>query len=87
MAFNPFIGRNKEWLLQKLAEAQDELAGGMSTISGGLGEANFGKIMTVGPAERIQLIMRALNLIDPVGFPIDATSAPRRTVATFRGAL
>ena len=85
MAFNPFIGRDQAWLELRLRETQDELATGKSTIGGGLGEATFSRIMTVGPTERLNLILRALNRLDPTAYPIDDITSPRRTVATYSG--
>lgn len=85
MAFNPFIGRDQRWLEERLRDAQDEIATGMSTISGGLGEAQFGRIMSVGPMERMKLILQALNKLNPTAYPIDDITAPTRTVAQFTG--
>lgn len=87
MAFNPFIGRDQKWLEDKLKEAQDELGSGMSAISGSLGEVSFGNVMTMGPMKRVELILAALNRIDPTSYPIDSVSVPTRTVMTYRGAL
>lgn len=83
MAFNPFIGRDQGWLEARLRETQDELGSGKSTISSSLGEASFGKIMTIGPMERLKLILAALNRLNPTAYPIDSVTAPTRTIATF----
>lgn len=85
MPFNPFIGRDQAWLEARLVEAQDEMASGKSTISANLGEASFGRIMTVGPMERMKMILAALNLLNPTKYPIEQISAPTRTTATFTG--
>lgn len=70
---------------ERLQETQTELATGMSTISGGLGEASWGRIMTIGPMERMNLLLQALNKLDPATYPIDAITSPRRTVMTYAG--
>lgn len=85
MAFNPFIGRDQAWLEARLQETQDELGSGKSTINASLSEASFGKIMTIGPMERMKMILAALNRLNPTLYPIDQISAPTRTIATFTG--
>jgi hypothetical protein len=85
VAFNPFIGRDQAWLEERLRDTQDEIAGGMSTISGGLGEAQFGRIMTIGPTQRLTLLLQALNSLDPTTYPIDDITVPTRTVMTYQG--
>lgn len=85
MAFNPFIGQTEQWLVEKLRETQEELAGGKSTIGGNMGEVGFSKIMTIGPMQRLQMILAALNLLNPTAYPIDSSSVPRSTVGTFSG--
>lgn len=85
MAQNPFIGRDRSWLEAKLREAQDELASGKSSISGGMADVSFGKIMTVGPQKRIDQLYWALNRIDPATYPIDQIASATRTTAIYRG--
>lgn len=87
MPFNPFIGQTRTWLETQLRAAQEELATGKSVISGQLGEVSFGNAMTIGPAQRIKMILRELNRLDPTRYPIDEVSAPTHTVATFNVAL
>ena len=87
MPFNPFIGQTQPWLEAQLRAAQEELATGKSAISGQLSEVSFGNAMTVGPAQRIKMILRELNRLDPTRYPIDEVSAPTRTVATFNAAI
>jgi len=85
MALNPFIGRDRAWLEERLRETQDELGSGMSATSGNLAEVSFGAIMTIGPMKRLEFLLAALNRIDPVTYPADATTVPTRTIATFSG--
>jgi hypothetical protein len=85
MPFNPFIGQTQPWLESQLRSAQEELATGKSAISGQLGEVSFGNAMTIGPAQRIKMILRQLNKLDPTGYPINEVSAPTTTTATFAG--
>ena len=86
MAFNPFIGRDQAWLETALRRTQDELASGMSAISGGIDGVQFGNIMTIGPTQRLTLLLQALNRLDPATYPVDSTIIPTRTVITYRGA-
>ena len=85
MAFNPFIGRDQAWLESALRKTQDELASGMSAISGGIEGVQFGNIMTIGPTQRLTLLLQALNKLDPDTYPIDDITISTRTVMTYRG--
>lgn len=87
MPFNPFIGQTQPWLETQLRAAQEELSTGKSAISGQLGEVSFGNAMTIGPAQRIKMILRQLNRLDPTSYPIDEASMPTSTSATFTGAI
>ena len=87
MAWNPFIGKTQAWLETQLEAAQEELATGKTTISGGVGEVNYQKLLTIGPTQRIAMILAALNKIAPATYPIDDVTIPKRTAATFTGPL
>lgn len=87
MAWNIFIGKSQAWLEEQLAAAQEELATGKTTIAGGVGEVNYQKLLTVGPTQRIAMILAALNKIAPATYPIDDVTIPKRTAATFTGPL
>lgn len=85
MALNLFIGMSQADLEAALKATQKELLTGKSTISANLGEASYSKIMTIGPMERLKMILGALNLLDPILYPIDSVSVPTRTLGTFAG--
>jgi len=85
MALNLFIGMSQAKLEAALRATQRELLTGKSTISANLGEASYSKIMTIGPMERLKMILAALNLLDPIMYPIDSVSVPTRTLGTFAG--
>lgn len=71
MAFNPFIGWTKSDLETQLRSAQEELASGKQITSSSVGDASFTLQSEMGVRQRIELILRALNRLDPVTYPID----------------
>ena len=85
MASNPFIGLDRATLEKARLQAQKELLSGMSAISGGIEGVQFGNIMTIGPKVRLDMILAALHVIDPVAYPINDITSPTRTVMTYRG--
>ena len=87
MPFNPFIGQPKSWLEDQLRAAQQELVTGKSAISGQLGEVSFGNAMTIGPAQRIKLILRHVILLDTTRYQMDDVTAPSSTIAIFTGTI
>jgi len=80
MGFNPYIGRTKAWLEERLAEAQDELASGVQVISSGSGDVTAAGIAQRSARNRISDLLVALNLLDPAKYPATAASAPTRSV-------
>ncbi len=85
MAFNAFIGLDQATLEQALLDTQKEILTGKSNIGGTLREVSYSKIMTIGPTQRLAMILRALNLLDPEAYPIYDVSIPTRTIATYSG--
>jgi hypothetical protein len=83
MAFNPFIGWSQEDLLEALTAAQEDLAAGKSTTRVGAGDANVESRMDKSPEARIELLYRALNLLDSTRYPIDQISRISITKAAF----
>ena len=86
MAYNPFIGQDQAWLEKALKQAQDELATGKSSISGAIEGVSWSKIMTIGPTQRIAMILGILSRMDPVKYPAADVQLPTRTIMTYGGA-
>ena len=81
MAINFFIGWTLEDLETELRAAQEDLAAGKSTISAGAGDASQQSKTDMAPADRVKMILRALNKLDPETYPIaDITSNDRTRI-------
>lgn len=80
---NPFIGKSQAWLEAELAHCQNELSSGKVRIevdSDGVAV----KHQAMGSIEyRIELILRRLNALDSVTYPIADTRRVTRTSARF----
>lgn len=83
MAINYFIGWTREDLEEELRIAQEDLAGGKSTTRAGAGDANTESRVEKSIESRIQALLKALNLIDPVTYPIGQVTAIDRTRLVF----
>lgn len=71
MAINYFLGRSREQLEADLEAAQADLAAGKSTTSAGSGLVTIRSQIELTPQRRIEMILKALNAIAPVDYPID----------------
>lgn len=80
---NPYYGRSKEWLEARLLEAQEEQAGGKILTSASAGDVSSGFEARTGPATRIKQLLRALNRVDPVGYPLSEVGTRSATRAIF----
>ena len=80
MAFNPFVGKSQTWLETELEKAQSDLASGASTISGGEGTVQFGKMLHQSPQVRIEQLLRALYALDPDTYPLSSITRATRSV-------
>ena len=80
--FNPFIGWGKTRLEEALADAQDDLARGKMTISAGAGDASASSMVQMGAMQRIGLLLKALNRVDPVTYPLSETALQTRTTVS-----
>lgn len=69
MAYNPFIGWEQEELLRALRDAQEELASGSSVNRVGAGDVSTGSQVDKSPETRIEMLYRALSILDPTTFP------------------
>lgn len=75
MAINYFIGWNQGDLEEALRNAQEDLAAGKASIQAGAGDASAQHRVEKSITSRIQMIYKALNLADPVTYPIEQISA------------
>jgi hypothetical protein len=69
MAFNPFIGRDQEWLEAELRLAQDDFAKGKTMTSVNAGDTGNTKQVQMSPQERIGFLLKALAILDPETYP------------------
>lgn len=85
MAFNAFIGWTREDLETELRAAQEDLASGKVGTKTTAGDVSSESRTEASAIERVKLLLRALNRIDPDAYPIDQITAIDRTRATFWG--
>jgi hypothetical protein len=83
MAINYFIGWNQQDLEGELRVAQEDLAAGKATIMAQAGEARSGSQMEETAQNRIKMILRALNKLDPENYPVDQITAITSTRVCF----
>lgn len=83
MSFNPFIGLSQTRLESELAQAQSDLLAGKATIDARSGEVMIRSQPDISLQQRIRLILRALNLIDPQTYPADQISPDSQTRIVF----
>lgn len=83
MAINYFIGWSVDELRTELRAAQEDLAAGKSITRSGAGEASFENQVEKSIESRIQLLLQALNKLDPATYPIDQVTAIDRVKISF----
>ncbi len=76
---NPFIGWTQTQLETALRDAQDDLAAGKTITGAGAGDTRFDNQVSLDPQKRIELLLRALNLLDPVTYPASQITRVTRT--------
>lgn len=78
-----FIGWTKDKLEAALRQAQEELAAGQTTFQGGTtgpsGGVNSESQVQLKIQERIQLILIALNKLDPATYPLSSVRRVHKT--------
>jgi len=80
---NYFIGKSQPWLEAELAKAQAEYAEGKTLVQASGGDASASKQVSMSLERRIQQILKALYLLDPVTYPADDVIPVRVTRASF----
>ena len=83
MALNYFLGWAKKDLEAALRLAQEDLAAGKDTTSAGAGDAHVSSKIEMTPQARIEMILKALNVLDPETYPIDQITAIRQARVAF----
>jgi hypothetical protein len=83
VAINYFIGWGQQDLESELRIAQEDLAAGKTTVQAQGGESRIGSQVQMTPQERIKMILKALNLLDPEAYPIASVSSMNTTRACF----
>jgi len=83
VAIDYFIGWNQQDLETELRAAQEDLASGKATIAARGGDSSVGSQVDMSAQERIKLILKALNAIDPDTYPIASITAITRSRACF----
>lgn len=81
MGFNPLIGWTQAELETELEALQTALVAGGTVTSAGTGSVNWSMERETGLRERIEMVLRALNALDPTTYPIE--SCLRITATTF----
>lgn len=79
MPLNPFIGQPRAQLETWLRDAQTDLALGKTITDAGAGDTNFRNEVACDPIERIEDLLYALFLIDPVTYPASKIARVTRT--------
>jgi hypothetical protein len=82
VALNPFLGETRANLESWLAIARKDLALGKTVSSAGAGDVNTANQIQMTPLQRIELLLRALNSIDPVTYPATSIRRVTRTQVT-----
>lgn len=82
MAFNAFVGWTEAELLAERRNVQNEIAEGGALTGGGAGGTSFSRAPQYSAMVRINLIQKALNVINPTTYPL-ADMMPTAQMPTF----
>ena len=80
---NYFIGKSQAWLETELDKCQADYAAGKTTVSVSAGDATTGKQVSMSLERRMQQILKALHILDPVTYPASSVIPQRQTKAAF----
>lgn len=79
MALNYFIGKTEAWLEAQLGLAQEDLAAGRVVTRVSAGDTESGETIEVNVKERIEMLLNALNALNPTDYPASSVRRVRRT--------
>ena len=83
MAINYFIGWSVADLEGELRIAQEDLAAGKATTASGAGDASTQMLVQKQAEARIEMLLKALSLLDPEKYPSDSITRITSTRASF----
>jgi hypothetical protein len=83
MPLNYFIGKSQAWLEEQLSSAQADAASGKTTTSVTTSDLSTGKVIEVDVGTRIERLLYALYLLDPITYPLNQIRRVTRTKAIF----
>lgn len=83
MAINYFIGWSQSQLETELRAAQEDMAAGKQIVQSGAGDASMQNRIEKSVEQRIQLLLKSLNALDPDTYPISDVTAITTTRAVF----
>lgn len=83
MAYNPFLGWSQTDLEKALDAAQTDLAAGKTTVGAGDGQIMVKGQVSMRPETRVELILKALNKLDPDTYPLDEITRVTQTRVVF----
>jgi hypothetical protein len=83
MPINYFIGWDQGDLEEALRAAQEELAVGRATVGANSADVGIRSEVEQSITARIELLLQALNKLDPVTYPIDQVNR----ISSFKAVL
>jgi len=83
MSLNLLIGLSQETLEAQLLVAQTDLMEMSAIVAAGAGDVSTQRESKGHLGHRIELILRALNRLDPDKYPIDQVTRDNRTTVNF----
>jgi len=83
MPLNYFIGKSQSWLEEQLASAQADAASGKTTTSITTSDLSTAKVIESDVSTRIERLLYALYLLDPINYPLTNIRRVTRTKAVF----
>ena len=83
MAINYFIGWSVAELEAELRLAQEDLSACKATIQAGAGDASTQSRVDKSAESRIEMLLKALNALDPVKYPAASITRITQTKASF----
>jgi hypothetical protein len=84
VAIRYFIGRSQAWLEAELFKAQEELAAGNTVMTVTTGDTQTGAQVQVNIKERIEMILKELNILDDETYPSSAIVRTTRTTPQYQ---